>query len=512
MATLSCTDCSGSSTASSDITEPGSPYSTASSHSEDSLLQQAPKMAPNTGAHHPPWPWRDTEGGGATAAKRSRQQAPTHHPKHDTNSNVLPPDRRSPTICQSQAKPQQGKITEYFKSQIKANGAKKDIVIKANGDVLKKVEPSSGKQKFFALIDAPKVILTGAKCAKLPAELYKKLVHATATDKKPRKVLQLPIKLLPKTAHCITASSIDSLFASVKRPPGNMQPPQKVTSLSLKVSSTVVPIVKLNSLPSKPNNSVSSNNSHAHATLSVETGVPTVPVPKPKACTTEPPRPTSPRLLDRPLKTPKVPEDSGGSDSGVSSPLSICVNTEGSGEASQKSPILSQPKTIRFPAEPTERRGSDAGAGDTSGCRWSGCRAGSQFDTGGALLDHLQLEHVLTQATRDTYVCEWAGCKVQGRTSCSRTWLERHVLSHAGSKPFRCIVHSCGGRFSTQQALERHVNGHFNGSDSGQAGSSSRRSTDSQGAPKLFKRNGKKLRYRRQPWSGKHHYYLILFR
>lgn len=53
---MSCTDCSGSSTASSDLTDPGSPFSTASSHSEDSASQPA-KMPPTQSAHHPPWPW-----------------------------------------------------------------------------------------------------------------------------------------------------------------------------------------------------------------------------------------------------------------------------------------------------------------------------------------------------------------------------------------------------------------------------------------------------------------------
>lgn len=52
-----------------------------------------------------------------------------------------------------------------------------------------------------------------------------------------------------------------------------------------------------------------------------------------------------------------------------------------------------------------------------------------------------------------------------------------------------------------QQTLERHVNSHFNSSENGSNGST-RKSLET-GAIKLFKRNGKKLRYRRQPWSGK---------
>lgn len=62
---LSCTDCSGSSTASSDITDPGSPFSTGSNHSEDSASQSPQKMPPTTQQHHhhPPWPWAGTDEG-----------------------------------------------------------------------------------------------------------------------------------------------------------------------------------------------------------------------------------------------------------------------------------------------------------------------------------------------------------------------------------------------------------------------------------------------------------------
>ncbi|XP_037070296.1 zinc finger protein jing-like, partial [Pollicipes pollicipes] len=57
--------------------------------------------------------------------------------------------------------------------------------------------------------------------------------------------------------------------------------------------------------------------------------------------------------------------------------------------------------------------------------------------------------------------CLWQGCKVFDRPG-SAAWLERHVLTHGGSKPFRCIVDGCSQRFSSQSVLERHVNGHFN--------------------------------------------------
>ncbi|KAF4521152.1 hypothetical protein B566_EDAN012918 [Ephemera danica] len=149
--------------------------------------------------------------------------------------------------------------------------------------------------------------------------------------------------------------------------------------------------------------------------------------------------------------------------------------------ATPMSPILSVPRVIRFPVPQRIQTGGVDGTVESS-------------------------IHVNTQMRSEQFVCLWVGCKVHARPSCSLTWLERHVLSHGGSKPFRCIVDGCGQRFSSQSSLERHVNSHFNApsgvNGSGSASSTARRSTDT--APnKLFRRNGKKLRYRRQPWSAR---------
>ncbi|XP_058836123.1 zinc finger protein jing homolog isoform X2 [Topomyia yanbarensis] len=167
-----------------------------------------------------------------------------------------------------------------------------------------------------------------------------------------------------------------------------------------------------------------------------------------------------------------------------------------------KSPILSQPKTIRFPAlngahhnfgRKGFRRLSD---GRLFGlCYWSNCDA--QFDTSSKLLDHLQIQHVNSQT--GPFACLWEGCKVHNKESCSRRWLERHVLSHGGSKPHKCIVAGCGSRFGSQLALEKHVNNHFINTDNA---SSSKRSSDPP-VPKLLRKTGKKMRYRRQPWSAR---------
>ena len=106
-------------------------------------------------------------------------------------------------------------------------------------------------------------------------------------------------------------------------------------------------------------------------------------------------------------------------------------------------------------------------------CMWQHCT--SRLTPGQSLLEHIQTAHVASQASTPTsptswssgadasaetpvdaancgelYSCQWEGCKVQGRKSSSRAWLERHVLSHGGHKPFRCIVDSCEQRFNSQ--------------------------------------------------------------
>lgn len=113
------------------------------------------------------------------------------------------------------------------------------------------------------------------------------------------------------------------------------------------------------------------------------------------------------------------------------------------------SPILSQPKTIRFPA--------GAGAGGKGGkrhdgvCYWDKCN--KKHDSNSKLLDHMQTHHVNTQT--GPFACLWVGCKVYNKESCSRRWLERHVLSHGGSKQFKCIVEGCGLRFGSQVRASR---------------------------------------------------------
>lgn len=118
-----------------------------------------------------------------------------------------------------------------------------------------------------------------------------------------------------------------------------------------------------------------------------------------------------------------------------------------------KSPILSQPKTIRFPVRngaELNRKGQRKSGGYVSGiCYWEECNA--RFENSSKLLDHMQTHHVTGQD--GPFKCLWQGCRVNGRESCSRRWLEGHVSSHGGSRTFKCIFEGCGQRFSSQVSI-----------------------------------------------------------
>lgn len=123
--------------------------------------------------------------------------------------------------------------------------------------------------------------------------------------------------------------------------------------------------------------------------------------------------------------------------------IDTTLNGDASLPESSKSPILSQPKTIRFPANRSRMANDSRTAGC---CYWDDCN--ENCETSSNLLDHLQTTHVNPQAA--PFSCRWANCKVHGRESCSRKWLERHVLSHGGSKLFKCIFEKCRMRFGSQ--------------------------------------------------------------
>ncbi|XP_053108980.1 zinc finger protein AEBP2 isoform X2 [Hemicordylus capensis] len=91
-------------------------------------------------------------------------------------------------------------------------------------------------------------------------------------------------------------------------------------------------------------------------------------------------------------------------------------------------------------------------------CCWDQCHA--CFNSSPDLADHIRSIHVDGQRG-GVFVCLWKGCKVYKTPSTSQSWLQRHMLTHSGDKPFKCVVGGCNASFASQSGLARHVPTHF---------------------------------------------------
>ncbi|XP_029103158.1 zinc finger protein AEBP2 [Scleropages formosus] len=125
-------------------------------------------------------------------------------------------------------------------------------------------------------------------------------------------------------------------------------------------------------------------------------------------------------------------------------------------------------------------------------CCWDQCLG--RFDSSPDLAEHIRGVHVDSQRG-GVYVCLWKGCKVYNTPSTSQSWLQRHMLTHSGDKPFKCVVGGCNACFASQGGLARHVPTHFSQQNSSKVSSHSRGKEESPSKAGLKR---KKLRNKRR--------------
>lgn len=240
-----------------------------------------------------------------------------------------------------------------------------------------------------------------------------------------------PPPLAPASNHPINLPKLISVTSSASQTSPKSSPPPLVINqkVSLPQGSPAV---------SKPTNTTTA--------IKQENNIEGTPQKQNAICVVPPlPSPAKPALKLEVEAEEKITLTETAKDTSKSA-ISIIVEEKSTIECA-KSPILSQPKTIRFP--PVNGKVTVwkkcIKISKTGVCNWEKCC--KHFDSNADLLEHLNDDHI--NELEDVFSCQWRGCKVNGCKG-SKGWLERHVMSHVGSKPFKCIVERCGLRFSTQ--------------------------------------------------------------
>nr|XP_023693560.1 zinc finger protein AEBP2-like isoform X2 [Paramormyrops kingsleyae] len=146
--------------------------------------------------------------------------------------------------------------------------------------------------------------------------------------------------------------------------------------------------------------------------------------------------------------------------------------------------ILGGPGPAANPASSTK--------GPAYPCCWDRCL--ESFCSSPDLAEHIRGMHADSQRG-GMYVCLWKGCKVYNTPSSSPSWLQRHLLSHSGDKPFKCVVAGCNASFASQGGVARHVPSHF----------SQQNSSKLSGQPRAKEESPSKAGVRRRRLRARHH-------
>uniref|UniRef100_A0A3Q3BQ42 AE binding protein 2 n=1 Tax=Kryptolebias marmoratus TaxID=37003 RepID=A0A3Q3BQ42_KRYMA len=127
-------------------------------------------------------------------------------------------------------------------------------------------------------------------------------------------------------------------------------------------------------------------------------------------------------------------------------------------------------------------------------CSWDHCQL--LFSSSPDLAEHIRSTHVDGQRG-GVFVCLWKGCKVYNTPSTSQSWLQRHMLTHSGDKPFKCVVGGCNATFASQGGLARHVPTHFSSQGSSKASGQGKVKEESPSKAGLNKRKKLRTKYKR---------------
>lgn len=419
VATLSCTDCSASSSSSgtSDITEPGSPYSPASTHSSNcesgddasplkasgkaapppQTFWPADKMAPNvpsTGerADSASWPWTDKEG-----VKIERDRGPPPPPPPLLPVSAFTPSLKRQTAgadlkTASAATSKRLKL-EHNQTKIAHVGQKMSLVNitnNSNGGGVKTSQLTSRPQSRCCSGQVKLLCNQKVRCA----DNKNGNSHQTDGSLTPKIQQQGKITEYFKTQMKPLNCAKKELAALVAKSAAEFRSPSVLLRKTVRNAKTDIAVVQ----------------SAAEETLAEGVAQRAdVPEAGPRPLNTTTPSPTT--LPDKSVEDvcdPAPELDKDGSPTGEASADSESSSGVGSGDSalcisvatpgatpSLPSPILSVPRTIRFPAVQCAKTDNDGKrvapfqSADTIICRWTACEA--HFETSTGLIEHLQV-------------------------------------------------------------------------------------------------------------------------
>jgi hypothetical protein len=93
-------------------------------------------------------------------------------------------------------------------------------------------------------------------------------------------------------------------------------------------------------------------------------------------------------------------------------------------------------------------------------CQWEhapGLHCLQIFDSPASLHAHIKTSHV---DNCTGCFCRWAGCDASTKDFKQRSKLSRHLLGHAGHRPYACSFEGCDKTFATNQAKDNHERTH----------------------------------------------------
>ncbi|KAI4687656.1 uncharacterized protein J4E88_003247 [Alternaria novae-zelandiae] len=93
-------------------------------------------------------------------------------------------------------------------------------------------------------------------------------------------------------------------------------------------------------------------------------------------------------------------------------------------------------------------------------CKWQhapGVLCLAVFDSPETLHKHIKTGHV-DNCTH--CFCQWEGCEAHSKDFKQRSKLSRHLLGHAGYRPYACSYEGCDKTFATNQAKDNHERTH----------------------------------------------------